>query len=91
MESASGYLASFEDFVGNGMTLNSIRKAAKESRIVLTTSSTCTFTMRDEYEHLLDIKVDDVKVHVELVVRTIRLSFAALRIELMFTSPCLRA
>ena len=51
------------------VNINSIRKAVKESRIVLTTSSTCTFTMRDEYEHLLDLKVDDVKENITLATR----------------------
>ena len=51
------------------VNINSIRQAAKQNRIVLTTSSTCTFTMRDEYEHLLGIKVDDVKENLTLATR----------------------
>ena len=51
------------------VNIRSIRKAAEQNRIVLTTSSTCTFTMRDEYEHLLDIKTDDVRENITLATR----------------------
>ncbi len=50
--------------------IDSIRKSYKdEKRVVLTTSSTCTFTMRDEYEHLLDINTDDVREGLSLATR----------------------
>lgn len=39
----------------------SIRKAAAAGEPVLTTSSTCTFTMRDEYEHLLGMDCSDIR------------------------------
>lgn len=51
---------------------SSIRKALSEgvSKIV-STSSTCTFTIRDEYPHLLDIANSDIRDNVELAVRYI--------------------
>ncbi len=36
---------------------------------VITTSSTCTFTLRDEYPHLLDLPNDDVRERIELATR----------------------
>ena len=39
----------------------SIRKAAASGEPVLTTSSTCTFTMREEYQHLLGIDTSDIR------------------------------
>ncbi len=38
---------------------------------VIATSSTCTFTIRDEYPHLLDIDNADVREDVELATRYI--------------------
>ena len=55
--------------IANGLSGQARRKAAEQNRIVLTTSSTCTFTMRDEYEHLLDIKTDDVRENITLATR----------------------
>lgn len=50
----------------------SIRKAVKDQRqTVIGTSSTCIFTLRDEYHHLLDIDNDDVKDSIELATRFI--------------------
>ena len=48
----------------------SIRKAAGEQGMpVLATSSTCTFTLRDEYPHLLGIDNADVRDSIELATR----------------------
>ncbi len=57
--------------ISNGMTLKakikakknlaSIRKAQDAGNPVLTTSSTCTFTIRDEYENLLEIPASDIR------------------------------
>lgn len=48
----------------------SIRKAAGEQGMpVLATSSTCTFTLRDEYPHLLGIDNADVRDNIELATR----------------------
>lgn len=52
------------------VNMQSMRKAYKErGEMVLTTSSTCTFTMRDEYKHLLDIDNDDVREGISLATR----------------------
>ena len=52
--------------------INSIRKSVLEKNIpVIATSSTCTFTIRDEYPHLLDIDNADVREDVELATRYI--------------------
>lgn len=50
--------------------LASIRRAVSDRGLtVLATSSTCTFTLRDEYPHLLEMKNDDVRDSVELATR----------------------
>ena len=53
------------------LNLSSIRKAVGRGEEVLTTSSTCTFTMRDEYEHILGIDNADVRDHISLATRFI--------------------
>ncbi|MEG2673699.1 MAG: anaerobic glycerol-3-phosphate dehydrogenase subunit GlpC [Muribaculaceae bacterium] len=48
----------------------SIRKSVIDKKMpVITTSSTCTFTIRDEYPHLLGIENEDVHNSVELATR----------------------
>ncbi len=50
--------------------IRAIRKAVVEKGMpVLATSSTCAFTLRDEYPHLLDINNEDVRDRVELATR----------------------
>ena len=52
--------------------ISSIRKSVLEKKMpVIATSSTCTFTIRDEYPHLLDIDNTDVRNEVELATRYI--------------------
>jgi glycerol-3-phosphate dehydrogenase subunit C len=51
------------------VNLNSFRQAKREGRIVLTTSSTCTFTMRDEYKHVLGMENSDVRENITLATR----------------------
>lgn len=53
------------------VNIASIRKAKAEGRVTLTTSTTCTFTMRDEYEHLLGIDNHDVKESIQLATKFI--------------------
>lgn len=48
-----------------------IRKAVKSDLRVLTTSSTCTFTLRDEYGHILGVDNSDVRDGIELATRFI--------------------
>ena len=50
--------------------MRAIRKSyLDEGRMVLTTSSTCTFTMRDEYKHVLKIDNDDTREGITLATR----------------------
>lgn len=52
------------------VNLASIRKALKDgSEAVLTSSSTCTFTMRDEYSHILGLAADDVRGNLTFAVK----------------------
>lgn len=52
--------------------LAAVRRAlASGSEAVLTAGSTCTFTMRDEYGHLLGIPADDVRSSIMLAVKFI--------------------
>jgi len=52
------------------LNTDSIRKSvADDKRPVLTTSSTCTFTMRDEYPHLLGVDNADVRDGLTLATR----------------------
>ena len=53
------------------VNIASIRKAKEQGRVTLTTSSTCTFTMRDEYEHLLGLDNHDVKDSIVLATKFI--------------------
>lgn len=49
--------------------MNSMRSAIAKGRTIVTTSSTCTFTMRDEYHHLLEVDNHDVRDHLTLATR----------------------
>ncbi len=52
------------------LNIGSIRRSVqKEHRPVIGTSSTCIFTMRDEYPHLLHIDNHDVRDQIELATR----------------------
>lgn len=52
--------------------MESIRRAVKDNGTdIIATSSTCTFTIRDEYPHLLDIDNNDVRDNIELATRYI--------------------
>ena len=51
--------------------LSAIRRAVAEGREVVATSSTCTFTIRDEYPHLLGLENDDVRSQISLATRFI--------------------
>ena len=53
------------------LNLGSIRKAVGRGDPVLTTSSTCTFTMRDEYAHILEIDNSDVRNSIALATKFI--------------------
>ena len=79
--------------------INSIRKSVLEKKLpVIATSSTCTFTIRDEYPHLLDVDNADVRENVELATRYIyrllsqkktKLTFkTGKKIKVAFHTPC---
>lgn len=53
------------------LNLKSIRKAVSRGEMVLTTSSTCTFTMRDEYAHILGLDNSDVRGSIALATKFI--------------------
>ncbi|MBQ7856051.1 MAG: anaerobic glycerol-3-phosphate dehydrogenase subunit C [Alistipes sp.] len=81
------------------VNVRSIRTAVLEKQLpVLATSSTCTFTLRDEYPHLLGVDNHDVRDEVELAVRYIyrlvqqgaKLPFKAdaPKIRVAYHTPC---
>lgn len=54
------------------VNLASMRRAVDGgSEAVLTSSSTCTFTMRDEYAHILGLPTDDIRSRLMLAVKFI--------------------
>lgn len=81
------------------VNINSIREAVLEKKLpVIATSSTCTFTIRDEYPHLLGVENKDVRDQVELATRfiyrllsqeNIKLSFKqGKKIKVAYHTPC---
>ena len=80
------------------INMASIRGSILEKNIpVVATSSTCTFTIRDEYPHLLGIDTKDVRDHVELATRYIyrllstsdnELKLRDKRIKVAYHTPC---
>lgn len=77
-----------------------IRKSITEDdRTVVATSSTCVFTIRDEYSNLLNINNSDIKDKIELATRYIyrllsesndisRLNFKDKKIKVAYHTPC---
>ncbi len=80
------------------VNIEAIRESVhKKKRPVIATSSTCTFTIRDEYPHLLDIDNEDVKEDVELATRYIyrllsqtdkKLKVSDKKIKVAYHTPC---
>ena len=66
------------------LNLSSIRKAVGRGEPVLTTSSTCTFTMRDEYEHILGLENSDVRDSIMLATKFLYTLIDEGRISLAF-------
>ena len=76
----------------------SIRESVIDKNIpVVATSSTCTFTIRDEYPHLLGIDTNDIKDQIELATRyiyrllsssDIKLKFNNKRLKVAYHTPC---
>lgn len=76
---------------------DSLRKAVLERNIpVIATSSTCTFTLRDEYPQVLDIDTRPMRDHIELATRFIwklleegrELKLKALPLRIAYHTPC---
>ena len=75
------------------VNITSIRRSVVENKIpVLGTSSTCTFTLRDEYPHLLGIENGDVRDSIELATRYIYRLLSSGEVKLRFkkNAPKLR-
>ena len=53
------------------INLKAIREAVGNGMDVLLTSSTCCFTIRDEYPHVLKLENEDVRDHVSLATRAL--------------------
>jgi glycerol-3-phosphate dehydrogenase subunit C len=81
------------------VNLASIRKAKESGMNVVATSSTCTFTLRDEYEHLLGLENGDVRDNIDLACRyiynllsdgnhTLKFDPEAPRIKVAYHSAC---
>jgi len=68
------------------VNMTSMRKAIANGNYILTTSSTCTFTMRDEYDHLLGIDNHDVRDSISLATRFLFQLIEAGEIKLAFKS-----
>ncbi len=65
------------------VNIDNIRKA---QGTVLTTSSTCTFTIRDEYEHVLGLDSADMRQKVSLATRFLYRAIESGEIKLAFRS-----
>lgn len=79
------------------INMKSIRESVLEKkRPVIATSSTCVFTIRDEYPHLLDIDTKDVREQIELATRSIyrllndgaKLNLKKDKIKVAYHTPC---
>ncbi|MDR0349329.1 MAG: anaerobic glycerol-3-phosphate dehydrogenase subunit C [Tannerella sp.] len=80
--------------------LKAIRESVTEKNIpVVATSSSCTFTLRDEYPHLLELDNADVREHIEYATRYIyrrlsdpdrkkKLKFANRKLKVVYHVPC---
>lgn len=54
------------------VNLESLQETILEKHIpVVATSSTCTFTLRDEYTHVLDVDTSQMRDNIELATRYI--------------------
>ncbi|HGA3335179.1 TPA: anaerobic glycerol-3-phosphate dehydrogenase subunit GlpC [Enterobacter hormaechei] len=77
--------------------VTSLREAILDKGIpVLATSSTCTFTLRDEYPHLLDVDNTGLREHIELATRFLwrkldsgqTLPLGKLPLKVVYHTPC---
>lgn len=68
------------------VNMASVRKSVAEGRPVVGCSSTCVFTMRDEYPHLLGVDNADVRDHIDLATRFICRLVEEGKVKLVFRS-----
>ena len=67
------------------VNIASIRKSVNERQMaIIGTSSTCNFTIRDEYPHLLGVENADVKDYIELATRFIYRLLDEGKVKLVF-------
>lgn len=67
------------------LNVENIRKSVNERQMpVIATSSSCTFTIRDEYPHLLGIENGDVRDYMELATRFIYRLIDQNKVKLVF-------
>ena len=64
--------------------LDEIRGQVRQNREIIATSTTCTFTMRDEYHHILGLDNSDVRDHIDLATRFLYRLLDEGRIKLAF-------
>ncbi|MFU0869106.1 anaerobic glycerol-3-phosphate dehydrogenase subunit GlpC [Kluyvera ascorbata] len=77
--------------------IKSLREAIGGKKLpVIATSSTCTFTLRDEYPHLLDVDNHDLRDNIELATRWLwrklddgaELPLQPLPLKVVYHTPC---
>ena len=67
------------------VNIASIRKSVTENKMpVVGTSTTCTFTLRDEYPHLLDVDNSDVRDSIDLATRYVYRLLSSGEVKLRF-------
>ena len=67
-----------------GINIDAMRKAVNKGKPVIATSSTCVFTIRDEYPHLLDIDNSDIRDSIFLATAFINRLVDEGKIKLVF-------
>ena len=92
---ANGFIDKARKQASSNVT--SLREAIVDKGIpVLATSSTCTFTLRDEYPHLLDVDNTGLREHIELATRFLwrkldsgqTLPLGKLPLKVVYHTPC---
>ncbi len=66
------------------VNVDNFRQSLQENRPVVGCSSTCIFTMRDEYPHVLGIENEEVRNHIDLATRFIYTLLDEGEIQLIF-------
>jgi glycerol-3-phosphate dehydrogenase subunit C len=95
---SNGYIGKAQK---NGKSnLKAIRESVMDKNIpIVASSSSCTFTLRDEYPHLLDIDNTEVREHIEYATRYIyrlfsnpdrikKLKFTDRKLNVVYHVPC---